>query len=127
MNAIEHLKLIRLTQENWVKSGTTEANKKPLHHSVSCTVMVKDDEWSDVTKFLFDNQDDFTAVSLLPVSGDKIYKQAPMEAVITPEDEKKFSELLNAWNKVDYKKLQEDDDATSHTTEVACAGGKCLI
>ena len=127
LNAIEHLKLIRLTQENWVKSGTTEANKKPLHHSVSCTVMVKDDEWGDVTKFLFDNQDDFTAVSLLPVSGDKIYKQAPMEAVITPEDEKKFSELLNAWNKVDYKKLQEDDDATSHTTEVACAGGKCLI
>ena len=127
LNAIEHLKLIRLTQENWVKSGTTEANKKPLHHSVSCTVMVKDDEWSDVTKFLFDNQDDFTAVSLLPVSGDKIYKQAPMEAVVTPEDEKKFNELLNAWNRVDYKKLQEDDDATSHTTEVACAGGKCLI
>lgn len=127
LTAIEHLKLIRLTQENWVKAGTTEVNEKPLHHSVSCTVLVKDDEWEQVTKFLFDNQDDFTAVSLLPLTGDKIYKQAPMEAVISPEDEAKFDALLKNWSKVDYKKLQEDDDETSHGAEAACAGGACEL
>ena len=127
LTAIEHLKLIKLTQENWVNSGTTEANKKPLNHSVSCTVMVKDEEWDEVTKFLFDNQKDFTAVSLLPQSGDKIYKQAPMEAVLTPEDEVKFDALLKAWTKVDYKKLEENDDATSHGAEAACAGGACEV
>jgi ribonucleoside-diphosphate reductase alpha chain len=89
--------------------------------------MVKDDEWEEVTKFLFDNQKDFTAVSLLPSSGDKIYKQAPMEAVSTPEDEAKFDALLKEWTKVDYKKLVEDDDATMHTAEAACAGGACEL
>ena len=125
--AIEHLKLIKLTQENWVNTGTTEANTKPLNHSVSCTVIVKDDEWESVTKYLFDNQKDFTAVSLLPFTGDKIYKQAPMEAVLTPEDEAKFAALVKNWSKVDFKKLEEDDDATSHTAEIACAGGACEV
>ena len=127
LTAIEHLKLIKLTQENWVNAGTTEFNTKPLNHSVSCTVIVKPEEWDEVEKYLFDNQASFTAVSLLPATGDKDYQQAPMEAVITPEDEKKFNDLVVNWSKVDYKKLVEDDDATSVTTELACGGGKCLI
>src|SRR5579862_808734 len=49
LTAIEHLKLIKLTQENWVNTGTTETNEKPLNHSVSCTVIVKDEEWDTVT------------------------------------------------------------------------------
>jgi len=127
LTAIEHLKLIKLTQENWVQTGTTEANKKPLHHSVSCTVMVKDNEWEEVTKYLFENQKDFTAVSLLPYSGDKIYKQAPMEEVSTPEDEIKFNELIKNWTRVDYKKLQEEDDATLHLAEASCQNGACEL
>lgn len=127
LSAIEHLKLIKLTQENWVNTGTTEANTKPLNHSVSCTVRVKDEEWDQVTKFLFDNQKDFTAVSLLPATGDKLYKQAPMEAVVTPEDEVRFNALLKDWSKVDYKKMEEDDDETMHTSEAACAGGACEV
>jgi ribonucleoside-diphosphate reductase alpha chain len=127
LSAIEHLKLIKLTQENWVNSGTTDTNKKPLNHSVSCTVIVKDEEWEEVTQFLFKNQKDFTAVSLLPFSGDKIYQQAPMEAVVTPEDEEKFNKLVQNWTKVEYKKLEEEDDATNHSAEVACAGGACEV
>ena len=126
-SAIEHLKLIKLTQENWVNTGTTEFNTKPLNHSVSCTVIVKPEEWDEVEKYLFDNQESFTAVSLLPFSGDKDYKQAPMEAVVTSEDEKKFNDLVEGWSRVDYKKLVEDDDETSFVSEIACGGGKCLI
>jgi hypothetical protein len=50
-----------------------------------------------------------------------------MEAVLTPEDEVKFEALLKNWNKVDYKKLEEDDDATNHGAEAACAGGACEV
>ena len=50
-----------------------------------------------------------------------------MEAVISPEDEAKFDALLKNWSKVDYKKLQEDDDETSHGAEAACAGGACEL
>ena len=127
LSAIEHLKMIKLTQENWVNTGTTEVNKKPLNHSVSCTVIVKDEEWMEVTKYLFDNQKDFTAVSLLPHTGDKIYQQAPMEAVVTQEDEAKFDALVKNWAKVDYKKLEEDDDTTMHVAEASCAGGNCEL
>lgn len=127
LNAIKHLELIKLTQQNWVNFGTTSVNFKPLNHSVSCTVVVKDEEWKEVTKYLFDNQEYFTAVSLLPYSGDKIYKQAPMEAVVTEEDEAKFNKLKQEWEKVDFSKLIEEDDETSHTSEVACSGGQCDI
>jgi ribonucleotide reductase alpha subunit len=127
LTAIQHLEMIKLTQENWVNSGTTDVNKKPLNHSVSCTVVVKDEEWDIVEKYLYENQKYFTAVSLLPFTGDKIYKQAPMEAVITPEDEDRFNQLVKNWTSVNYKKLEEDDDATSHGAEAACAGGNCEV
>jgi len=38
---------------NWVKEGTTEFNKKPIEHNVSCTVIVKSEEWSDVIDYLY--------------------------------------------------------------------------
>jgi ribonucleoside-triphosphate reductase (thioredoxin) len=125
LTALQHLEIIKSTQLNWVNTGTTEANAKPLDHSVSCTVMVKDHEWEEVTKYLFENQKYFTAVSLLPATGDKIYQQAPMEAVVTPEDEEKWNKLVAQWESVDYSKLEETDDETSHLAEAACAGGKC--
>jgi ribonucleoside-diphosphate reductase alpha chain len=127
LTALQHLDLIKLTQKNWVESGTTSVNKKPLHHCVSCTVIVKDDEWNDVERYLYDNQNFFTAVSLLPSSGDKTYKQAPMEAVITEEDELRFNKLVSEWSKVNYKKLEEDEDDTLHIAEPACAGGQCIL
>ena len=48
-----------------------------------------------------------------------------MEAIITPEDEVKFNKLQAEWSQVDFTKLIEDEDETSHTQEAACAGGKC--
>jgi ribonucleoside-diphosphate reductase alpha chain len=125
--AIQHLELIKLTQKNWVEAGTTDTNKKPLHHSVSCTVIVRDHEWSDVEKYLYQNQKYFTAVSLLPFTGDKIYKQAPMEAVVTDEDQKKFDDLVKNWTLVNYKKLEELEDETTHTSEVSCVNGQCEL
>lgn len=125
LTSIQHLELIKLTQNNWVNSGTTTANKKPLNHSVSCTVIVKDEDWKEVTEYLYKNQQHFTAVSLLPYSGDKIYQQAPMEAVINEADEFRFQSLKKDWSKVDFTKLIEDEDETMHTQEASCAGGKC--
>ena len=48
-----------------------------------------------------------------------------MEAIVAPEDEVKFNKLQEEWSKVDFTKLIEDEDETSHTQEAACAGGKC--
>lgn len=127
LSAIEHLKIIKSTQQNWVLTGTTEVNKKPINHNVSCTVVVKKDEWEDVINFLFENRKYFTAVSLLSASGDKDYPQAPMESVVTEDDSNKWNEIVSKLKHVDYTSLKEDDDKTSLQSEFSCAGGQCEL
>ena len=127
LTAIKHLGIIKNAQENWVNYGTSKHNKKNIKHSVSCTVLVDEDEWDKVVKYLFENRENFTAVSLLPKTGDKIYKQAPMEAVINKEDEKRFEKLSKEIEKVDYTKLEEAHDETKPQDEVACGGNGCEI
>jgi ribonucleoside-diphosphate reductase alpha chain len=127
LNALKHLDIIKSTQQNWVIPGTTVANKKPIEHNVSCTVIAKDEEWPAIIDYLFNNRALFAAVSFIPDIGDKIYKQAPMEAITTQEDEEKWVKLTQNWKKVDFKLLKEDDDETQPQAEAVCAGGACLV
>jgi len=127
LTALQHLELIKSTQLNWVNTGTTEANKKPITHNVSCTVIVKEDEWEDVLKYLYENRNYFAAVALLPSMGDKIYQQAPLQAVTTKEDEEKWEQIIKNYTVVDYRHLKEEDDNTAVQQEVVCGGGACEI
>jgi ribonucleoside-diphosphate reductase alpha chain len=127
ITALKHLEIIKKIQENWVIPGTSNFNSKSISNNVSCTVLVKDDEWNDVTKYIYDNRQYFTAVSLLPYVGDKIYKQAPLESVTTEEDKKRFNDLLESYKPVNYKDLIETEDKTTLQDTVACAGGGCEI
>lgn len=127
LNAVQHLKWILSTQKNWVLSGETDNNVKKLHHNVSCTVIVDTKEWSDVIDYIYEHRKYFTAVSFIPKMGDKIFAQAPNEAVIDEKDRKKFEELVAKWKKVDYTKMSEKADDTAPQAEVACSGGVCEI
>ena len=127
LTAIEHLNIIKNTQKNWVINGTTKYNKKDITNNVSCTVVVDDNEWDDIIKYLYLNREYFAAVSLLPKMGDKLYAQAPMEAVTTEDDEKIWDNIVSNLKSVDYSKLKEDEDNTNVRSEVACAGGACEL
>jgi ribonucleoside-diphosphate reductase alpha chain len=127
LSALKHLEIIKSTQQNWVLPGTTKYNQKPVTHNVSCTVLVEDDEWEKVFNYIYDNKQFFAAVSLLPKKGDKIYKQAPMESITTPEDEAKWNELVTKFKPVNYKHLVEDDDNTKAVETAACSGNNCEI
>lgn len=127
LSALEHLEIIKSTQENWVLPGTTSANRKDVTHNVSCTVIVKPDEWESVIEYLYNNRNYFAAVSLLSSSGDKDYQQAPNEAVKTLTDKAAFKWFSDNYVPVDYTLLQEDDDLTELLQEMACAGGQCEI
>lgn len=127
LNAIQHLDYIKSTQINWVNNGTTSANKKPINHSVSCTVIVKKEEWDEVIDYLYKNKDYFTAVSLIAHTGDKDYKQAPMEEITNKDDDVRFEDLKTVYTKMNYKDLKEEDDNTNLAKEVACSGGACEI
>lgn len=128
LTALEHLKYIKSTQENWILPGTTEINKKPVSHNVSCTVIVKNSEWNEVANYLYDNKQFFAAVSLLPSFGDKLYKQAPLEKLTDdPEDIKRWNDIVASFKHVDYKKLIEETDETALQQEAGCAGGNCEV
>ena len=128
LTAINFLEKIRSTQQNWVVPGTARSEDAPgLTHNVSNTVQVKDDEWEPVADYLWAHQNDFAAVSLLPVLADKQYSFAPYEAVTTPEDEIRWNQILSKYVAVDYTEMVEKDDMTDLQGEAACAGGACLL
>ena len=127
LDAFGHLEHIKSTQQNWVLPGTTKHNKKKTTHSVSCTVLVKEGQWDEVASYLYENRDYFAAVSLLAATGDKDFKQAPMEDVVTEKDEKLFNRLAKSLSPVDYTVLEEATDETSLQQVLACAGGNCEI
>jgi intein/homing endonuclease len=126
LTAIEHLNMIRRVYENWVLPGE-ENNDQPVTHNVSCTVEVMDSEWDEVAEYLFENQKSFGAVSLLGKTSDKQWEQAPLERILTEEDENEWERVLSVFNSVDYTQLTEISDETKVVESVACAGGACEI
>tara|TARA_R110002020_G_scaffold55309_1_gene153562 strand:+ start:34566 stop:36758 length:2193 start_codon:yes stop_codon:yes gene_type:complete len=89
MSAIDLLKCVKSTQQNWVMIGKNDSlcTKPWLNHNVSNTINVKPDEWEDVEKFIYKNRKFFCGISLLPISGDKDYPQAPFTAIYLPSEQ----------------------------------------
>ncbi len=88
LSAIDFLEHVKLTQNNWVYYGKNEnlCTQPWLSHNVSNTINVRAHEWDDVGNYIFNNQESFTAVSLLGMTGDKDYPQAPFQAVYDQEE-----------------------------------------
>jgi len=88
VDAITLLEKVKLTQQNWVEAGTrVDRSVIPcLRHNVSNTINVMPGEWHEVEKYIYRNRQWFAGISLLPVSGDKDYAQAPFTAVFTPTE-----------------------------------------
>jgi ribonucleoside-diphosphate reductase alpha chain len=86
--AIDMLSVVKSTQKNWVYSGKNKhlCTQDYLNHNVSNTVTVKPEEWSDVTKYIYDNRKYCAGISLIPQSGDKDYTQAPFTTVYTSRE-----------------------------------------
>jgi len=128
IGAIDFLKKVKSTYENWVIPGTNDPDSSPgLTHNVSNTVHVAEDEWDNVSDFIFKNRGCFSGVALLPKAADKFYKQAPNESIISEDDIMKWNELISKFEIIDWTRLQECDDNTALRETVACAGGACSV
>jgi ribonucleoside-diphosphate reductase alpha chain len=126
LSAVKHLDYVRLVQENWVQAGRRHEKISPgLHHNVSCTISVRPDEWGAVADYIWEHRGSFTGVALLQDTGDKVYAQAPREAVVSAADIAKWNTL--AYQSVDYTELEESEDITELKQTVACAGGACEV
>ncbi len=88
LDAVALLSKVKSSQANWVLEGENAdlSASLGLHHNISNTVTVRDDEWEKVARYIYDNREFFTGISLLAASGDLDYSQAPFATVLTPEE-----------------------------------------
>ena len=80
------LELVRIAQNNWVENGTNEhlcVNPK-VRHNISNTIQV--DDWEKVREYIWAHKEDFAGISLLGISGDKAFPQAPFTEVFTRDE-----------------------------------------
>lgn len=107
--------------ERWVNVGHRKGSNV---NNVSATISIKKDEWKDVGNWMWDNRNKYTALSVLPSSGDDHnYVQAPFEDIT----ERQYNALTKHLHEVDVTKITEGSDETELQANLACAGGACEI
>lgn len=110
--AIQQLEYWKMVKEEWCE------------HNPSNTIYVKDHEWMDVGKWVWDNFDIACGLTFLPYDGG-VYELAPYEE-ITKE---RYEQLVRKMPAIDFAKLSnyEREDFTTGSREYACVGGVCEI
>lgn len=113
------LKRVLMYNRNWVRPGYRSGAN---HHNVSCTINVKDEEWSELRGSMWDSRDIYSGISLLPYDGGS-YKQSPFESC----DKETFDKYNSMVKEIDLKNVRETDDNTNRMEMVACSGGICDV
>ena len=111
VRAIEQLELYKMSMMNWTD------------HNTSITVHVRDDEWDDVAKWLYDNFEYVVGITFLPLM-EETYPVLPYEAISKDEYERRVKEI----KPLNYELLKYyDDDEEHEILDKECAGGACPI
>jgi ribonucleoside-diphosphate reductase alpha chain len=113
-SALDLLNRTSKVWKEWVKAGHRKGENK---NNVSVTVSIKPDEWVGVGEWMWDNRENFTALSCLPFS-DHSYIQAPFQDIT----EEEYKEMVSHLHKIDLTKVVEVEDETDLAGEVACGG-----
>jgi ribonucleoside-diphosphate reductase alpha chain len=117
--AIKLLDRAMFLNRNWVAPGHFDGANK---NNVSLTVSVKENEWEEVCKYMYEKRDIYTGISLLPYDGGT-YQQAPFEDI----DKDRYNELISKVGDVDVKQVLEAEDNTDRKGMLSCAGASCEI
>jgi len=120
--------------KGYAKRGEEEVDVETIQDLVEQQLMgaglydvVRDGKWDDITEYIWENRGDFTGISMLAASGDKLYQQAPHEEVSTPQDETLWNKLISKFHPVDFTQMKEAEDETNLQGEIACADGACEL
>jgi len=118
-SALDLLERVKYFYQNWIKPGHRTGQNT---HNISATVSIKDDQWEEVGKWMWDNRKFYNGLSVLNYNGGS-YRQAPFEDCTKEEYEEKVKHLSS----IDLSKVVELQDNTDLRSEAACAGGACEI
>lgn len=118
-SALDLLHRVSKVWKEWVKPGHRKGANK---NNVSVTVTMKPEEWPVVGEWMWDNRDNFTALSVLPYA-DHSYVQAPFEDIT----EEQYTEMVKSLHAINLDDIVEIVDDTNLSGELACAGGACEI
>lgn len=118
-DVMEFLQRIKRFSQEWITPGHRKGENK---HNVSSTVFLKDNEWEKVGKWMWDNREHYTGITVLPYDGGS-YKQAPFEEITKDQ----YDELYKYLKEINLSEIKEEDDETNLQGVVACAGGACEI
>jgi ribonucleoside-diphosphate reductase alpha chain len=117
--AIDTLERVKKFSTEWIKAGhNTGANT----HNVSATISLKEEEWSTVGEWMWENREVYNGLSVLPYWGGT-YKQAPFEDIT----EEEYNTRLAALHALDLTKVTELDDTVEFGQVSACSGSQCEI
>jgi ribonucleoside-diphosphate reductase alpha chain len=103
----------------WVRPGHRSGQN---FNNVSCTINIKAGEWKQVGEWMWNNRNDYTAMSCLPEDLGS-YKQTPFETIT----EEQYNEMSQHLHTIDLRNVVEFSDATSLMDQAACAGGACEV
>lgn len=117
--ALSLLERVKYFSKEWIKKGHRSGANT---HNISATVSIKDNEWEEVGKWMWENKEYYNGLSVLPYDGGT-YKQAPFEDIT----EEVYNELLKTLTEIDLTKVIELNDNTDLKNELACVGGACEI
>lgn len=112
VSAIEQLETYKMFQQNYTE------------HNTSITVTVRDHEWEEVEQWVWDNWDDFVAISFLPLD-DAVYPLAPYEA-ITEEEYNKRKQAMKPFDASLLTLFENGLDEFDIGTD-GCEGGACPV
>jgi len=115
------LERVKRYHGEWIKAGNRYGG---MPNNISATINVQDSEWDYVENWMWNNRYEYNGLSLLPYS-DHTYQQAPFESCTREVFEFLRGEIGRA--NIDLREIDEVEDYTDLSGEVACAGGACEI
>ena len=110
VTAIKQLELYLIYKKYWTE------------HNPSITVYVRESEWADVCAWVYNHFTEIGGISFLPYS-DHVYAQAPYQEIT----EEQYNSLKEIFPESINWHLDESEDNTVGSQELACTAGGCEI
>ncbi|MCK9369411.1 hypothetical protein M0R04_05695 [Candidatus Dojkabacteria bacterium] len=117
--ALQFLERVKKLYKNWIIPGHRDGHNT---NNISATVYIKEHEWDKVANWLWENRNNYTAISVLPYDN-HTYVQPPFEEI----NEEEYKVLVEGLKDINLAGIIEEKDNTVLQKEVACSGNSCEV